>query len=44
MGLAITMGAGVGLIFGELVCDNVGVGLVIGAGIGIAFSSINKVK
>lgn len=44
MGLAITMGAGVGLIFGELVFDNVGVGLVIGAGIGIAFSRVNKVK
>jgi uncharacterized membrane protein len=44
MGLAIAMGAGLGIIFGEFVFDNVGIGLVIGAGIGIAFSSFNHSK
>lgn len=40
-GLAISMGAGVGLIFGMALFDNLGLGLVIGAGFGIVFSSIN---
>ena len=44
MGLAIALGAGIGIIFGEFVFDNVGIGLVLGAGIGIAFSSFNKAK
>ena len=42
MGLAIAMGAGIGIIFGEFVFDNVGIGIGIGAGIGIAFSSFNN--
>jgi len=42
MGLAIAMGAGIGIIFGKFVLDNVGIGLVIGAGLGIAFSSFSK--
>ena len=33
MGLAIAMGAGLGLIFGESLFDDVSMGLVIGAGI-----------
>ena len=44
MGLAIVLGAGVGIIFGEFVFDNVGIGLFLGAGLGIAFSSFNKAK
>ncbi|WP_438984162.1 hypothetical protein [Aequoribacter sp.] len=44
MGLAIAMGAGLGIIFGEFAFDSVGIGLVIGAGIGIAFSSFNHSK
>tara|TARA_R100001377_G_scaffold84244_1_gene67355 strand:- start:929 stop:1105 length:177 start_codon:yes stop_codon:yes gene_type:complete len=44
MGLAIAMGAGIGIIFGKFVFDNVGIGIVIGAGIGIAFSSFNNSK
>ncbi|CAH9050377.1 hypothetical protein PSECIP111951_03974 [Pseudoalteromonas holothuriae] len=44
MGLAIAMGAGIGIIFGKFVFDNVGIGIVIGAGVGIAFSRFNKTK
>lgn len=44
MGLAITMGAGVGIIFGKFAFDSVGIGMVIGAGIGIVYSSVNKPK
>lgn len=40
-GLAISMGAGAGLIFGMALFDNPGLGLVFGAGLGIVFSSIN---
>ena len=44
MGLAISMGGGLGIIFGLLVFDNVGIGITIGAGIGIAFSSFDRTK
>ena len=44
MGLAIAMGAGIGIVFGEFIFDSVGVGIAIGAGIGIAFSSFNRTK
>jgi hypothetical protein len=44
MGLAIAMGAGLGIVFGEFVFDDVGVGLVIGAGIGVVFGGLNKPK
>jgi hypothetical protein len=44
MGLAIAMGAGIGIIFGQFVFDNVGIGITVGAGIGIAFSSFNRTK
>ncbi len=44
MGLAIAMGAGIGIVFGKFAFDNVGIGIVIGAGIGIAFSSFNNSK
>jgi hypothetical protein len=44
MGLAIAMGAGIGIIFGEFIFDNVGIGIAIGTGIGIAFSSFNRGK
>ena len=43
MGLAIALGAGVGLVFG-LFFDNAGIGLVIGAGLGIALGSFGKGK
>ena len=45
MGLAIALGAGVGIIFGEFVFGSVGVGIAIGSGIGItlfSLSSFNK--
>jgi len=42
MGLAISMGGGVGLIFDLLIFDGVGIGISIGAGIGIALSSLSK--
>ncbi|MEZ9232495.1 hypothetical protein AB4259_15575 [Vibrio amylolyticus] len=44
MGLAMAMGTGIGIIFGELIFDNIGVGIAIGAGIGIAFSGFIKTK
>ena len=44
MGLAISMGAGIGIIFGEFIFDSVGIGIAIGAGVGIAFSSFNRSK
>jgi len=44
MGLAIAMGAGIGIVFGQFVFDNVGTGIAIGAGLGIAFSSFNRNK
>lgn len=37
MGLCIAMGAGVGIIFGQILFDNAGAGIVLGAGIGIAW-------
>ena len=36
-GIAIALGSGLGLIFGEIVFNDVGIGLVIGAGVGIVF-------
>jgi hypothetical protein len=47
MGSATALGAGIGIIFGEIVFNSVGVGIAIGAGIGIALcslSSFNKTK
>jgi len=44
MGIAIAMGAGIGVIFGEFIFNSVGVGIAIGAGIGIAFSSFDRTK
>jgi len=44
MGLAIAMGAGIGIIFDQLLFDNAGIGITIGAGLGIAFSSFNRNK
>ena len=42
MGLAIAMGAGIGLVLGPAMFDNAGIGLVLGAGVGIAWASANK--
>jgi hypothetical protein len=44
MGLAIALGAGFGVIFGEFVFDNVGFGIAVGAALGIAFSIFSKSK
>lgn len=44
MGLAIALGAGAGLIFGQFAFDNAGLGLVIGAGLGITFIGLSKGK
>ena len=37
-GTAIASSSGLGLIFGKIVFDDVGIGLVIGAGVGIVFA------
>ena len=44
MGLAISMGGGIGLMFDLFIFDSVGIGMSIGAGIGIALSSFNQKK
>lgn len=44
MGLAIALGAGLGVVFGEFVFDNVGVGIAVGAALGIAFSKFSRSK
>ena len=44
MGLMIALGAGLGIVFGKFVFDDVAVGLLIGAGIGVVFGSFNKTK
>ena len=36
-GTAIASSSGLGLIFGKIVFNDVGIGLVIGAGVGIVF-------
>ncbi|WED27655.1 hypothetical protein L3V77_05310 [Vibrio sp. DW001] len=40
MGLGMTLGAGLGVIFGEFLFDNHGVGIAIGAFIGILLAAI----
>lgn len=40
MGLTIAIGAGIGLVFGDFIFDDVGLGLAIGAGIGLVYSRI----
>jgi len=42
MGIAISMGGGIGIIFDLLFFDGMGIGITIGAGIGIALSSFNR--
>ena len=42
-GLAIALGSGLGLIFGEIVFNDVGIGLVIGAGVGIVLGGADTV-
>ena len=44
MGIAIAMGAGLGVIFGEFMFDNVGVGIAVGTALGIAFSKFGRSK
>jgi hypothetical protein len=36
--------AGLGVVFGEFVFDNVGVGIAVGAALGIAFSRFSRSK
>ncbi len=43
-GLAISIGAGIGLVLGPGLFDNAVVGLCLGAGIGIALASFSKSK
>lgn len=38
MGLGISLGGGLGIIFGEVLFNDVGIGLAIGAGVGIALA------
>jgi len=42
MGLAIALGAGLGVIFGKFVFDNLGVGIAVGAALGIALSRLSR--
>ncbi len=44
MGLVIALGAGVGMIFGEFLFDNVGVGIAIVVGLGLAFNLFSRIK
>ncbi|MDP2562594.1 hypothetical protein [Psychrobium sp. 1_MG-2023] len=44
MGLAIAMGAGIGLVFGEALFGSVSLGLVIGAGTGVVYGSMSRPK
>lgn len=44
MGLALALGAGLGIVFGKFVFDDVGVGFVIGAGMGVVFGFIKRAK
>ncbi|WP_462164027.1 hypothetical protein [Pseudoalteromonas xiamenensis] len=40
LGLAIAMGAGIGVIFGQFVFGSVGTGLALGAGLGVIVGSL----
>jgi hypothetical protein len=40
MGLGIAFGAGLGIIFGEVIFNNIGVGIGVGTALGIVFSEI----
>ncbi|WMN60192.1 hypothetical protein NI389_01850 [Pseudoalteromonas xiamenensis] len=42
LGLAIALGAGVGIICGQFFFDSVGLGITIGAGLGVALGSFKK--
>lgn len=44
MGYAIAIGAGLGLVLGELVFRDVGLGLVFGTLLGIAYNRVTKGK
>ncbi|NQZ83258.1 MAG: hypothetical protein HRT52_19815 [Colwellia sp.] len=44
MGLAIALGAGIGIIFGEFVFGSVGVGIAVGTGMGIAFNRFTQLN
>ena len=44
MGLAIAIGAGLGIVFGKFLFGDVGVGLVIGAGLGIVLVVLTNLK
>ena len=43
MGIKIAYGAGLGIIFGEIVFSDVGIGLIIGAGVGIFLGGTDTV-
>ncbi len=40
MGISIAFGAGVGIVFGDVLFNDVGLGLVIGAGLGASLGGI----
>ena len=40
MGLGIAYGAGLGIIFGEIIFHNIGVGIAVGTALGIVFAGI----
>lgn len=42
LGLFIAIGTGVGIILGEFIIGNIGVGISIGAAAGIAYSSFSR--
>ncbi|WP_206485521.1 hypothetical protein [Thalassotalea sp. G2M2-11] len=42
MGIAISMGAGIGMILGRFVFDDPGIGLVVGAVLGVVYASFGK--
>lgn len=40
MGLGIAYGAGLGIIFGEIIFNNIGVGIAVGTALGIVFAEV----
>jgi len=44
MGLAIAIGAGLGIVFGEAVFGSAAAGLANGAGIGLVLGTVNRLR
>lgn len=44
MGLAIAIGAGLGIVFGEFIFGSVAAGVANGAGIGLVLGTLNKFR